>query len=317
MENPDINKFFSRESSPVETEDLSKWLDEDPANRAQFEKEYEFFMASQAVLTKSNSVKIKRGSRSRRISRMTSYVAGGFGFAAILVCVFFLTRTSTIDTISTRSELISVPYGKNMQLTLEDGSTIWLNSGTEVEYPVIFGRKSREFKIKKGEVLFDISKDEKRPFIVKTYAADVKVLGTRFDVKVNEEKGLFSTALLRGSVSANSTLNDEEFLLKPNEILSLKDGKFTLSYFSSASPIECWKDGIINAGGIGFEELMDIFEKAFDIEIEIVRPDIPEIRLTSGKIRVSDGVENALKAIQLASDFSYTRDFNTNKIIIH
>lgn len=86
-----------------------------------------------------------------------------------------------------------------MELTLEDGSRLWLNSGTELEYPAVFSRKSRDVVLHSGEVMFDVANDGRRPFNVETYASTISVLGTKFNVSVDEASGEFSAALLRGS----------------------------------------------------------------------------------------------------------------------
>ena len=75
-----------------------------------------------------------------------------------------------------------VPAGKRSMITFPDGTKIWINSGTQLIYPSRFSSSKREIFVN-GEVYLEVTKDANRPFIVKTEALDVKVLGTSFNVK--------------------------------------------------------------------------------------------------------------------------------------
>ena len=73
-----------------------------------------------------------------------------------------------------------------------------------------------------GEAMFDVEHDPAHPFVVETFACDVEVLGTKFDVMAEEREGLFSAALLRGSVKVSNKLTaGEEFILQPNDDIRL------------------------------------------------------------------------------------------------
>lgn len=119
-----------------------------------------------------------------------------------------------------------------MELTLEDGSRLWLNSGTDLEYPAVFSRKSRDVVLHSGEVMFDVANDVRRPFNVETYASTISVLGTKFNVSVDEASGEFSAALLRGSIRVDNNLNENEaFVLRPNQMVRMKDNHLLMEHF--------------------------------------------------------------------------------------
>ena len=77
---------------------------------------------------------------------------------------------------------ITVPRGGEYQLTLSDGTRVWLNAETELKYPVAFVGEGREVMLK-GEAYFEVAKNVSRPFVVKTEQLDIKVLGTSFNMK--------------------------------------------------------------------------------------------------------------------------------------
>lgn len=123
---------------------------------------------------------------------------------------------------STGSNEISTRNGsRSSKIQLPDGSTVWLNAGSKLEYDKSFGNILREVTLI-GEAYFDVVKNPAKPFIVNTNTAKVKVLGTAFNVRSYPEDNKIETSLIRGSVEV--TLNkrpDERWILKPNEKLVL------------------------------------------------------------------------------------------------
>ncbi|WP_418164312.1 DUF4974 domain-containing protein, partial [Alistipes putredinis] len=81
--------------------------------------------------------------------------------------------------------------------------------------------------------------------------------------------------------------------------------------------ILCWTEGLINISGLPFDELMEKFERAFDVKIDITLTTLPNIKNVSGKIRVNDGIDKALHILQYTADFSYRKDSDTNVVTIY
>lgn len=92
-----------------------------------------------------------------------------------------------------------VPYGKRSQLTLPDGTQVWLNSGSSLTYPVQFKARRREVFLQ-GEALFEVSHNAESPFSVLTSKMDVRVLGTVFNLSAYDSDSVVSTVLVKGSV---------------------------------------------------------------------------------------------------------------------
>lgn len=105
--------------------------------------------------------------------------------------------------------------GAELCLKLEDGTVIWLNSGTEIEYPSYFEDAERRV-ILRGEAYFEVSKDSIRPFIVSTGDMDVKVYGTQFNVNTRRNN-MTTTTLVEGSVAIIPVESGAETLLTPGE----------------------------------------------------------------------------------------------------
>ena len=96
-----------------------------------------------------------------------------------------------------------------------------MHSAKGLEYPVVFG-KTRSVKLS-GEALFDVAPDRKHPFIVQTFASDIRVLGTKFNVLADAERGEFTTTLIEGQVQVTNRANsNERITMYPHDVVDRK-----------------------------------------------------------------------------------------------
>ena len=209
---------------------------------------------------------------------------------------------------------IEAPSGKQIRVTLNDGSVIDLNSGSRIVYPSIFVGKERRIQLY-GEAMFDVEPDTDRPFIVETFACDVKVLGTHFNVIADEANGLFSAALFRGKVAVLNHSSNESVLMTENSVINLKNGHLQIAPIEDPDEYR-WPEGIITLNRMSFNQITEKLEKYYDVKIIIERSEVPVIKYQSCKIRVSDGINHAMQLLQMASDFTYTYDEIENIIRI-
>lgn len=134
---------------------------------------------------------------------------------------------------------------------------------------------------------------------------------------MEEDRGYFSTALLEGSVKVNTKDNQRlEFVMSPNESLTKYNDVWSKETISNSESVICWTHGLVNIAGLSFEDILRKLEKTFDIEIVVDREDMPEIGLSRGKIRTSDGIEHALQVLAMASDFKYEIDADSTVVYI-
>ncbi len=179
----------------------------------------------------------------------------------------------------------------------------------------MFAGKERRVKVS-GEAMFDVAHDARHPFVVETFACDVEVLGTKFDVVADEAESRFSASLLRGSVKVTSRLDpSEQYVLRPDESVHLVGGHLSRRILEDKEDF-LWTDGIISIKGHDFGQLMERFERSFGVKIVVERERMPQIDYNHGKIRISDGVDSALRLLQMASDFTYVKDSENDVITI-
>ncbi len=319
MNTSDLLKYFECKSTPAQEAEINDWLANDPdgSKLKKFKDARFIFEGMMLYGGESGASGQERKKRPSAFRRVVRYSAAAAVAALMLAGTASLVRNHTIDRIAENTETVYVPSGKTMELTLEDGTRLWLNSGTKIEYPAVFARKSRRVKVIDGEVLFDVAKDEKRPFTVSTFASDVRVLGTRFDVQADEKNGIFRTSLIRGSVSVTSNVDrNDRIVLKPDQTVCMTDGRLVVSEMSDPMSVICWTDGLVNLTDLPFDQLMRRFENVYDVRIRIERDEMPVIRYSRGKVRVSDGVDHALEMLSKASDFEWSHDKNNNVITI-
>ncbi len=304
-----MDRFFLRETTPRENEELAAWIQADAAHKEAFEHAYDRFVLTQ-VLLGGNTASELRKKRVRPFSRTLRWgVVAASLAAALVVGVFFgweRYARPLEETLEGTMLVSETQPGLRTTVFLSDGTRVDLNSGSRIEYPAIFYGKDRRVMLH-GEAMFDVAKDAEHPFIVETYSYDVKVLGTLFDVVADECRGEFSTALLEGSVLIQDKNAKPAALLQPNEVIRLVNGELVRSRMANHEAY-LWTDGVVSVTGVPFDELLRKLERAYGVRIEMRRRDIPEIHYSYLKFRVSDGIEHAFRILQRRCDFRYSYD---------
>lgn len=310
IDNSLLFKFFAKENSSSEADAIAKWLQSDEANVKEFEKAYKLFALSQVALS---GMPERRRIFAPLRSRFRYVAAAVLAVAAAVALGVFITGHIRQGAVLRESVLVSeAKWGKQLTQTLSDGTRIEMNSGSRIEYPAIFAGRERRVKLD-GEAIFDVTHDADKPFIVETFAYDVRVLGTRFDIVANEAEGEFSATLLEGSVEILDKDNTVRASLKPNQMASIApDGTLRTETLDNPSDALLWTEDLISIAGIGFGEMMRRFEKGFGVSITVDLPCVPETVLPYGKVRISDGVVSAFEVLRHHYDFTYEYDVQQN-----
>lgn len=305
MKQETLFRYFKGLASPEEERQIGAWLLEDPAARKEFEQAQ--FLFEGIVLHSPAQPKRKP----LVIKSILRYAAGIAAAALLAFATGHFVRRDTVRELSHEMMALATRPGERAQVTLSDGTVVTLNADSRIEYPVTFQGGERRVKVD-GEALFQVQHDEKHPFIVSTFATDIRVLGTTFNVLSDEQGHVFSTTLKEGEVQVTS-LSDpaDRYVMQPNEVVTLVDGKLRKSRLEDPAAL-CWVDGLVSLKADSFEALMNRFEKVYGVHIILKAS--PSIEGLSGELRVSEGVEHALKVLQHVVDFQY--DLYGDNIII-
>ena len=208
---------------------------------------------------------------------------------------------------------IYVPTGQRVNITLSDGTNVWLNARTKIVYPAVFDKSVRQVTVD-GEAYFDVAKDKKRPFIVETGKCNMEVLGTKFNVEGYSDKDDFEVTLMEGSVRVASRIGlGDTLMLKPDSKACLqKDGRLKVIPVDDYNPYR-WKEGLICFRNESFLSIMNDLEKYFGVSIVVEKKNVLKYYFT-GKFRQADGIDYALRVLQRDIRFKYERD-DENQII--
>ena len=311
-----LYKYFRGKASREEKIAISEWLEKNEENKKLFRQAsdlYESFVMTAPLNLFETEASPERGNGKSRARRILYTLANVAAVAAVAVGIWFSMDKRYDNKLAESMITLEIPAGHRMDITLEDGTVARLNSGAKLKYPQSFSSSSREV-ILEGEACFEVTRDERRPFVVSTGAADVEVLGTVFDVYADEEE--FSTTLIEGSVKVTS-LNDpgKSVTITPDHKVFMHNGALSVEKVDASESI-MWVDGILDISGTDFGKIVRKMENAYGVKIIVQRTDMPEIRYVGGKVRISDGIDHAMGLLSSMSGFSYTNDRQNGTIYI-
>ncbi len=200
-----------------------------------------------------------------------------------------------------------VPYGKQTQLVLADGTKVWVNSGSVLEFPSVFSEKERTVNLV-GEMYIEVAKDDRKPFLVNTKQFQVKVYGTCFNVSAYNEDINNSVVLVEGNVGVQSTATDET-RLQPNEMLTIAESKWEKSQVD-VSLYTSWKDGYLLLNQTPIDEVLRQIERFYNLTFNIDIQSNPDLKqhTCTGKLLLSEDLDNVMTTISLLSSTRYMRD---------
>ncbi|RIV30432.1 DUF4974 domain-containing protein [Flagellimonas lutimaris] len=212
-----------------------------------------------------------------------------------------------------QNNTIRVPYGKNLSVTLQDGSVVMLNSGSSMTYPSSFaGMDTREVQLK-GEAFFEVAKNPKKPFIVRTETMYTQVFGTVFNVSAYEEDDTTEVVLVEGSVGVGKSnkVNPEALqMLAPSQKASnIMGGEkdFVVEDVDVSSYIS-WTKGILAFENESMGQIIKRLQRQYNIKIVNQYEELDERRFTG--MFDEETIDHVLKTIQAHTHFSYDKKEN-------
>lgn len=222
--------------------------------------------------------------------------------------------------------------GSRTHLVLPDGTLVWLNAGSRIKYEKNFGTDFREVSLT-GEAFFDVAQNARKPFVIHTEKVDIKVLGTRFNVKSYPLEKTTEATLIRGSIEVSIKARpNERIILKPNEKLVVANDDSTLhrsgparhtgkaeeslvaikkpTYESHTGTIieTSWIDNKLIFQDEEFRELAKKMERWYGFTIRFDNSRQEELHFTGSFQK--ETIQQALDALKLTAAFKYTIEGN-------
>lgn len=217
---------------------------------------------------------------------------------------------------------VATRNGSRTSVQLPDGSHVWLNAGSKLTYSKDFGNNNREVNLS-GEAFFDIAKNADYPFIIHTARMDVKVLGTRFNLKAYPDDKMTEATLLQGSIEASlKGRPGERIILKPTEKILVSDDSSALHKVKTNEPVMAVKhltyyaeqeDAIVETSWMenklvfrdeSFASLAARMERWYGVTIQFADKQKKELRFTG--VFAQENIQQALQALQMTAEFNYT-----------
>lgn len=209
---------------------------------------------------------IKKEKKRFSLSPLLKYAAAIAVVLAVGVGIYS-SRSSETDEANLTYTEVNVENGEQKQVTLPDGTIVTLNAGTTLRYPTNFSADTRLVEMR-GEAFFKVKRNESKPFIVRTPNADVKVLGTSFNVKAYQEDEQLAVSVKTGKVQVD--MPETQMRLLPNEQLTVnKVSGEILKKNEDAGKVTAWMEGGLYFNRTPIQSVVRDLERMYNMEIEL------------------------------------------------
>lgn len=200
-----------------------------------------------------------------------------------------LKYNAEVGTTEMKYNTLVIPKGGEFDIVLADGTRVWLNSESEIKYPVNFSGDIRKVSLK-GEAYFKVAHNKQKPFIVETEGVSVKVLGTEFNVRSYIDEDNLATTLVKGSVEIQSRDNSsEKLILKPGYQAVFDKTNVKLSSRKvNVKDYIAWKEGRFVFKSRRLEDVIKELSRWYDVEVFYQNNSVKDKKVTGVLKRYDD-----------------------------
>ena len=318
-----IAAFLSKNLDKEAREELNAWITSSEENRRYFmqqqeiwfsavqEEEYTRYDVDRAFETFRKRV---AASTAQKLSKKVIDWKVIYKYVAAVLVVgiisFFSYRQGENNLQSALTQIeVEAPLGAQTRLRLPDGTLVILNAGSRLVYPQDFGVDNREVELN-GEGYFEVKRNEKLPFNVRTPSLSVRVLGTKFNFRdyLDDEEAIVS--LLEGKVVLGNRLRSEaEIILLPNEQVTLDKAKGHMKkQTKEVKNVLEWTSGKLFFDELPLIEVVKILERNYDVHITLATDSIRDFRFYGRFDRGEQGIKDILEALEKTGKVRYTQE---------
>lgn len=314
---PIISRYLNGEYSQADRQDLNRWLTESEENSRTF---FEIKDVWDASLKKEDSTKEallsfyrEKASNSKPLVSLVRQWKAAAGIAAALTIGLFtmlilnMTRNNIPDVQHKQAMVtVNVPLGSKSRVTLADSTVVFLNSGSELQYPSVFVEGKREVSLI-GEAFFNVKSDTANPFTVKTNDYDILVTGTQFNVCAYGDDPFSKVSLKEGKVGILFTGKSEPVGIVPGQQIYLNRVERKYQVKESDAEVESsWKEGEFRYKEISFPELIKRLERWYNVTLTYSLPQLDEMRY-SGNFKNQETIWQVLDGLKLTTPIDYKK----------
>lgn len=292
-------RFLRCETTAEEEKKILDWIEESPSNRQELER---LDMMLQAASLNDDIIakNVGKDNAARTSGRRPRLLVRLAAAAAVIAVAMFAGYTFSGRGEEGQCEIVA-DRGQKSEVSLPDGSRIWLNSGSRISYSTGFGRSDRDIRLS-GEAYFEVAKNKKLPFIVSTGDMTVRALGTVFNVCSYEDEKETVT-LVEGSVL--TTAGDSEAVLAPSQriVYDRASGRLGQPETVNDKHLVPWKSNEIILDGNTLAEISVMLERLYNVDVKFASEGIKDYSYT-GRIP-NNSLKNILDLISGTTPVTY------------
>ena len=328
-----IVKHISNEASQAEVDMVKEWINLHPENELYFIELNNAWHESLAL--KINGIDEEAAYEQFKARIRPDKAADTFKWYKLVVLLIFpLILAAVLFELATNQSSkkiqVSAKNGSIKKLLLPDGTLIWLNSGSTIDYDVNFGKTNRIVFLT-GEALFHVGHQiTSFPFLVKTRNYTIRDVGTQFNLKAYSNDPFFEATVLKGEVSVedngvNTAKNINRIFIKRKQVLKIFYRSNTMNKSVKNTPLmpdfdeiqvvnidsakikvyNGWKDNLLSFDGSRLDEIARVLERKYDVTIRINDSSLREIKY-SGNFNNIATVSRVLDIIKQNTPLSYS-----------
>ncbi len=309
-----IDKVLSKNASPDEARHVAAWFATDEGHEY-FSQRYdrESYLLNEKIITEWSDHEIPTERMKVKFISQLKMRVRTFRFrvaAAVIIPFIFLAGAFTF--VANRTGVFSseemaevvVPYGEQVQVVLQDGTIVQLNSGSTLEYPKSFGLFSRNVKLT-GEGYFSVAKEIGRPFIVNLNEIKVKVTGTKFNAKAYPTDNKITVSLEEGSVNI-ADKNSKIYPLKVGENADYdkNSGICTVNVIEDMTLHTAWRTKSLNFYRTPLKDILKTLERQYEVQFIMSDSSLLNYKFSISTSRVN--AKEILLDLEKVSKISFT-----------
>lgn len=307
-----IKDFFDGKCSEDEKKIILDWINSSEENQQSFLRWEELYFlgkhnitdeslkkAEERLLSKINHQGLNHELNIKRVYSILRYAAVFIMLLAFSGLAYWFFANENTPMVITATSL-----GETKQLVLPDGSKVWLNENTTLEYPKTFDGDVRMMRLN-GEAYFEVTSDKHKPFIVKGATMQIEVLGTKFNFKNSDVCRIAEASLLEGEIRAKGNSDEGLITLSPGQKVELNAYTRQMKVSNTDAEVDAiWHNEFVQLNNANIYDIALLLEKIYKVNI-IVSPEINKTNTYSGALQKKKHIKDVLEILSHTMHFNY------------
>ena len=308
-----LKKYLMGECSEEELTEVSTWVKESDENARQLFRMEEIYhlgkvnsYADELRMDLAEKRLYKRIKEESNKQLKTLRMYQWMKYAAIITVVLLLGGGAGYWFYQNETDMLVATANKGIveEVTLPDGTKVWLNNSATLRYPRKFSDTERNVYLE-GEAYFKVTRNQQQPFIVESDAMRVRVLGTVFNFKCDKNSQVAEATLIEGEIEVKGKQNEGQIILAPGQRAELNRGSGRLIVKQVEAKLDAvWHDDLIPFEQADIFTITKALERFYDVKI-ILSPDIRSDKTYSGVLKKKSNIESVLQSLQNAIPINY------------